>query len=99
MNLSIYLSPVDLNGIKQHSWGNYSLGKSVTFYQGEGDGELNLKDFKIAVVGICEERNAITNEGCSSAPDSIRKYLYQLSSINGISNMLDLGNVLPEEHK
>jgi len=97
MNLSIYLSPVDISALKEVSWGNYSLGKSVTFYQGEEDDELSLRDYNIAVLGISEERNVINNEGCAAAPDSIRKYLYQLSSINGISKILDLGNILPGE--
>ena len=97
MNLSIYLTPVNLNELKHERWGNYSLGKSVSFYQGEEDGEVHLRDYNIAIVGICEERNAVNNDGCGSAPNSVRNYLYQLSAISGINKILDLGNVLPGE--
>ena len=86
MNLSIYLTPVNLNELKHERWGNYSLGKSVSFYQGEEDGEVHLRDYNIAIVGICEERNAVNNDGCGSAPNSVRNYLYQLSAISGINN-------------
>ncbi len=97
MNLSIYLTPTNLDELNQSSWGAFSLGKSVTFYQGEQDGNLQLSDFKVAIIGICEERNAIDNSGCGSAPDNIRSYLYQLSAVAGVNSILDLGNVLPGE--
>ena len=97
MNLSIYLTPVNLSELKHERWGNYSLGKSVSFYQGEDDGGVHLRDYNIAIVGICEERNAVNNHGCGSAPNSVRNYLYQLSAISGINKVLDLGNVLPGE--
>lgn len=96
MNLSIYLTPTNLNDLGQESWKTFSLGKAISFYQGEDQG-IDLKDFNIAIIGVCEERNAVNNAGCGSAPDSVRKYLYQLSAVPGIKNILDLGNILPGE--
>ncbi len=96
MNLSIYFSPTNLHEVGQDNWKAFSLGKNISFYQGEDEG-IVLKDFNIAIIGICEERNAVNNAGCGSAPDEVRKYLYQLSAVPGIKNILDLGNILPGE--
>jgi formiminoglutamase len=59
------------------------------------DDEQALADVHIALVGVCESRNAEGNEECNSAPDHVREWLYRLYTGNFEVNMADLGNINP----
>ena len=55
----------------------------------------DLENIDIALIGVCEDRRAITNVGSSAAPDEIRKHLYQLFPGGFTPRIADLGNILP----
>jgi len=47
----------------------------------------------IALIGVPEDRNAVSNDGCAEGPDEIRKYLYRLSPVVNFPRIIDLGNL------
>ncbi|MCB0430258.1 MAG: formimidoylglutamase [Flavobacteriales bacterium] len=53
----------------------------------------DLEKVQVAIMGVREERKAINNEGCSNAPDTIRKQLYQTFADFGSIKGVDLGDV------
>jgi arginase family enzyme len=46
------------------------------------------------LLGVEEDRGAIGNVGCASAPNEIRRYLYQLALPSNNTKIVDLGNIL-----
>lgn len=48
----------------------------------------------LVLLGVEEDRGAINNAGCASAPNEIRRYLYQLALPTEDTKMVDLGNIL-----
>jgi len=65
------------NKIKLHTVGNFP----------------DLKDVKIALIGVEEDRNAYNNKECSFAPDAIRRCFYQLYHQENMPQIADLGNL------
>lgn len=53
----------------------------------------DLGQTDIAIIGVKEDRNAPENEGCSLAPDYVRKYLYRLFQGGFNVRIADLGNI------
>jgi formiminoglutamase len=49
----------------------------------------------IAIIGVCESRNAESNFGCSHAPDRVRERLYKLYPGAFQPRVVDLGNIMP----
>ncbi len=91
MELFHYLTPVDKKLVNDCGQLNKSaFGKKITIHT-EGVSILNLNNFKIAIIGIPEDRNSL-NKGCYLAPDTIRKYLYELDHF-GNETIVDLGNI------
>ena len=52
----------------------------------------NLEDYNIAIMGVCEDRNAYV-KGSAASPDIIRQNLYQLAKIDRKIKLIDLGNL------
>ncbi len=48
----------------------------------------------LVLLGVQEDRGAINNAGCASAPNEIRRYLYQLALPTGDTKIVDYGNIL-----
>lgn len=68
------------------------MGDVVTAYAEPG----HFPDYEtadLAFIGIGEERNAFSNNGCGLAPDSIRKEFYKLHQGNFQLKLVDLGNI------
>ncbi len=53
---------------------------------------VNISEFKLAIVGVCESRNSSISQA-SKAPDEIRKFLYSLSGHPIKNEILDCGNI------
>lgn len=68
-------------------------GTTVDFYQGEEG--LDLKGYDLALIGVNEERNSDSNEGCAEGPDFVRNELYQLVKNTLPLKWIDLGNLHP----
>lgn len=63
--------------------------KIVSFH----DKSLDIKAGDIFVLGVNESRNS-TNPQKQNAPNTIRQYLYALSSLNIKGNIIDAGNIV-----
>lgn len=91
MSLSIYLQPLEEIIASKNNWNQNTIGQTVSHY----NGEVNLIDFDIALIGVMEQRGHKGNDGCGSAPNRIREQLYGLYHRFGEkTRILDLGNVL-----
>lgn len=72
------------------------LGSSIVMHR-EIEGLPNLREVKIAIFGVIEDRGAHKNMGCAGAPDEVRKYLYQLYRGRWHGKIADLGNIYKGE--
>ncbi len=68
------------------------LGRSLVQHNTE-TGFPDLEGIQIALIGVPEDRQSLTNQGCGLAPDYIRKYLYRLYRGPGQIRIADLGNI------
>ncbi|MFO7872859.1 MAG: formimidoylglutamase [Bacteroidales bacterium] len=68
------------------------LSRFVKAYR-QGEAFPSLDEVDIAILGVKEDRNAPSNEGCALAPDYVRKYLYQLFQGPFKTRIADLGNI------
>ena len=84
-----FFSPIDLI---EKSFSENKLGSVITSYINEGDFP-ELENIDMAIVGVCESRNSINNEGSALAPDQVRNYLYNLYQGSFRARMVDLGNI------
>ncbi|MFH1320966.1 MAG: formimidoylglutamase [Bacteroidota bacterium] len=93
MDISLYFEPIDTS--KLENVDNYlptSLGEIINIHKPE-TGFPDFDDIDIAIIGVEEDRNAISNEGCAMAPDYIRNKLYQLYQGSVEVKIADLGNI------
>lgn len=72
---------------------NETLGLKVDFHNESGFPDLDGKD--IAIIGVLEDRKSQSNSGCGKAPDSVRRFLYQLAVGPYDAKIVDLGNIRP----
>lgn len=68
------------------------MGDIIRQYTTDGDFP-DLDGVSLAILGVTEDRNAHDNDGCSRAPDEVRKYLYELYPERSNLKMADLGNI------
>lgn len=87
-----FLEPVNLEEIsdKRKPWGATHLGSKVVFNQ---DNKFEIEEFRLAIVGVLEDRSSTDNHGCGLAPNAIRKELYQLYVHFDLPAFIDLGNI------
>ncbi|MFO0322648.1 MAG: formimidoylglutamase [Bacteroidota bacterium] len=78
----------------EHTYSENKLGSVVVSYTNENDFP-DITNVDIAIIGVCESRNANNNNGCFLAPDVVRSYLYNLYQGTFRANMIDLGNIQP----
>jgi formiminoglutamase len=70
------------------------IGKQITIYNND-DSFPELQDVDIAIIGVNEDRRAQNNIGCSTAPNNVREYLYNLFPGSFKPRIVDLGNIEP----
>ncbi|PJA07672.1 MAG: arginase [Flavobacteriales bacterium CG_4_10_14_0_2_um_filter_32_8] len=88
MNLLEFFDTINLNeGDLNHAYKKNQFVNSIEFYHNQ-----DISAFDIAILGVGEDRNSITNQGCALAPNQVRKYLYQLMGFNNLPKIIDLGN-------
>ena len=90
MDLSIYFQPVHLDN-EEFRLG--TLGSQVAFHSSDGFPEL--QGIQIAIIGVKEDRRALSNKGCAGAPDVVRGFLYRLFQGDVKVKIADLGNIEP----
>jgi formiminoglutamase len=93
MSLTDFLSPVDLsNVIPKHGFNSSQLGRKISIYT-EHFPDLEEQQYDMAIIGVMEDRHAINNEGCSTAPNYVRERLYQLHEGSFAVKIADLGDI------
>ncbi len=74
------------------SYRENQFGSKLNIYSQESDFP-ETEDTDIAIIGVCEDRNASENRGSAAAPDEVRKFLYRLFPGNYNLKAVDLGNI------
>lgn len=88
-----FLTPVDVSKVTRFlDLHDNHLGKHIRMNTGD---EIELQDLDLAIVGVCEDRGAVQNEGCALGPDAIRRSLYALDKSDFPLRLADLGNIMP----
>ncbi|MBL7896744.1 MAG: formimidoylglutamase [Bacteroidia bacterium] len=93
-DIAHFFTPVSFNMVVENKeFVEGQFGHDFKIYK-EGDEFPELENIDMAIIGVCEDRNAVNNEGCALAPDTVRNYLYSLYSGNFRANVVDLGNIM-----
>ncbi len=94
-DIAHFFSPVNIEDINNyHNLKETQLGNLFSIHK-EMDDFPDLEGIDMAIIGVCEERNAENNEGCSLAPDAVRQFLYKLYDTGFTLKVADLGNINP----
>jgi arginase family enzyme len=93
MDISQYFEPINTENFFFHQFeATRRYGNTIPRY--DEDGQFpDLKQAKIALLGVGEERNAINNAGCGKGMDNIRNYFYNLFNEGYGNEVVDLGNL------
>jgi formiminoglutamase len=91
MDISEFFEPANLSYIPESS-GLLRMGDKITAFINPGEFP-DYHEADIVLIGVKEDRNAFNNEGCSIAPDYVRKYLYELFPGSFEPKIVDLGNI------
>lgn len=76
---------------KEGGWLPNQLGANIDqSYKGKLEGE----DFKLAIIGVGEDRSSDNNSGCGAGINKIRKELYSLFLHFDLPKTIDLGNIV-----
>jgi formiminoglutamase len=86
-----FFKPIEL---EKDSYNENQIGTIINSFTNESNFP-ELQDIDIAVFGVCEDRRAYTNVGCSLAPNKVRDYLYSLYPGSFRPRIADLGNINP----
>ena len=55
--------------------------------------EDQLTEYKLAVIGVKDDRGSVNNQSCATAPDEVRKALYKLIKSENQLPLFDAGNI------
>jgi formiminoglutamase len=92
MEIDIYFKKIEfLNA----DFSANSIGEKILINNGSNEFP-ELKGIDIAIFGVIEDRNAVSNNGCADGIDEIRKKLYALKR-NWNCSVADFGDVFPGE--
>jgi formiminoglutamase len=93
-DITVFLQAVNISAINEgYTYQAMQIGNVVTAYNSQ-EFLPELKDYKVALLGVCEERNTLMNQGTAQAPDEIRRHLYKLFLNPAQISLLDLGNIM-----
>ncbi|MDR0970359.1 MAG: formimidoylglutamase [Lentimicrobiaceae bacterium] len=97
MEINLFLEPVHENfpGAAIRS-GQARIGDTITIHRATIFPDLD--ETKIALIGVCDDRASINNEGCANGVDSIREAFYQLFNYWPNLKIVDLGNIKQGYH-
>ncbi len=97
LNISDFLSPVDLSEVSADEYREGQIGRMVSIYGGHGENLINefpdIDDVQIVLIGCGEQRGSGLIHGQSNAPDLIRRQFYSLYYWHGDVKVADLGNI------
>jgi len=93
-DIAHYFSPVDVTEISGgNDYSEQQFGAQFAIHNQNGFPELD--NVHMAIVGVCESRNAVNNSGCNLAPNAVRHFLYKLFGSAFTPSVADLGNIMP----
>ena len=76
-DIAHFFAPLNFDEISEgYQYSQTQFGHDFLIYK-SGTDFPDLDHIDIAIVGVCEDRNALSNEGCRHAPDAIRPFLYK----------------------
>lgn len=94
MSIKQYLTPIRLDDFGFYpSQYDETLGSVISAYT-PNTPFPSIPEGGLVLVGVEEDRGAVRNEGCSQAPNQIRRYLYQLAIPVPDAHIVDLGNLV-----
>lgn len=92
MDISFYFEPIIDNDFQEINSNSPQIANLIKSYFKKNEFP-DLEDIDIAIFGVKEDRNAINNKGCASAPDIVRKKFYSLFTPDHNIKIADLGNI------
>ncbi len=89
-----YLTPINPDDLGYHpSEMAVTLGKNIKAYT-PGANLPAMPKGGLVLLGVEEDRGAINNAGCATAPNQIRRYLYPLVLPAQETKIVDYGNII-----
>src|ERR1700748_2921397 len=88
-DIAHFFSPINF---LPENYGEESFARNFSINAGNFP---DLENTDIAIIGVCEDRLAISNKGSASAPNEVRKHLYSLFAGSFTPRVVDLGNIMP----
>ena len=95
--LADYLAPVPDSVLQQFQESHPQQLYSGMLIHREVEGLPDIRQIRIALVGVMEDRGALANKGCDGGADAIRSYLYPLYRGRWDVSIGDLGNIYKGE--
>jgi formiminoglutamase len=92
MDISVFFKPVDTGDFVRPENQPSMLIHHAHFFQGDLE---ELEGKKLAIIGVRDDRNSLTNKGCAKGPDVIRREFYKLFQFDADAGLIDLGNIDP----
>lgn len=87
-----FLEPINFEDIQKQNkqWSAFQLGKHIRFNDGKA---YDINDFKLAIIGVEEDRSSADNHGCGKGINQIRTELYELYVHFDMPKIIDLGTL------
>lgn len=94
MEINLFLDPLDLPSIQLSKLrpGQQRISEKLHFFSDKAHFP-SLENIKVAIIGVNEERYAVENTGCSTAPNHVRAAFYSLFHHWPTLQVADLGNI------
>ena len=95
MSLADFFAPIsNLEISNKDNYLGSQLGRIITSYTEEFP-DLYSEETKphLVIIGVEEDRASVGNNGCSKAPNAVRRHLYELYQGDYSMKITDLGNI------
>jgi len=93
MEINLFFEPVNMQLIEKYrDAGGKRIVDLIDIYS-DTDHFPDFEEKHIALLGVCEDRQAFDNEGASHAPDVVREQFYKLFHHWPTQHIVDLGNI------
>lgn len=87
--LNDFLQPISNEFLAEYYFTNKYASEYIHLFQQH----QTLEKYAVAIVGVQDYRGYLSNKGTESAPNEVRKQLYQYASFTNGMRLLDLGNI------
>ncbi|MGB4776316.1 MAG: formimidoylglutamase [Daejeonella sp.] len=93
MSLSDFFSPVNFSKLSpKDGFYNSQLGSKIEVFSSDFP-DLDNNNYQVAIFGVLDDRQAISNQGTALASDHFREKFYLLNEGNYTTSIVDLGNI------